>query len=430
MIKKIWTKLFLEERPSISLSLFRLAVAWTVGSHVLPSFVHLDETYFQTAFKTHNTNFFTLNVLELVPKSPDWLIVVFVWIFCLSWISFFVGFKSRLSCVVMVLSCYYFYALNSFHVGTLSWDILLVTLFLMCITNYHGDYFSVDCLLKGDADAYKRKRPYFIQRLLQFQIGFTFFYTALYKSTAQGNWLKENPLFYVMSYPPSGTTKWFLGRDFLIAHPDLCFWIGISIVIIEYLMIFLLFYQRTRLSAVYLGFIFHVVLILTLDVPATFFFLFPWQLCLFFNPQNIVRWIEHKRIANQSNVQRQSLLVYDGNCQFCVSSVNRIKTLDLFATLKFVDFHKESNLVLLHKDLTKKKAMSQLYLIEPTGNLVGGFFVFRRICFTMPMLFPSIFIFYLPGMGFLGSLVYRVIAKNRYFLHRNSSCNNNLCFKA
>jgi len=179
-MKKLWNRLFLVERPSISMGLFRIAVAATVGFHVLPSFFHLQDNFFATAFKTYNSSFFTIGFLELIQKSPDWIVVLFVWIFCVSLFFFLVGFLSQISCIIMTASCYYFYALNAFAIGTLSWDILIVTLFLMCLTNYHGDYFSVDCLLKGAEDAYKRRRPFFIQRLLQLQIAFTFFlYSAL-----------------------------------------------------------------------------------------------------------------------------------------------------------------------------------------------------------------------------------------------------------
>src|SRR3989338_7146920 len=133
-IKKIWQLLFLEERPSIGLSFFRLAAAWTVGLHVIPSFFHLDDNYLSTAFKTVNLNFFTPGFVALVQKSPDSVVYLFVAVFCASWFFFFIGLFSQVSCLVMTLSCYYFYALNSFHIGTLSWDILLVTLFLMCLT--------------------------------------------------------------------------------------------------------------------------------------------------------------------------------------------------------------------------------------------------------------------------------------------------------
>ena len=428
---KIWHRLFLEERPSISLSLFRIAVALTTGFHVLPTFCHLDDNYFQTAFKSLNFNFFTPEVVRWVQQSPDWLVVIFAGIFCVFWFFFLIGLWSQMSCLIMTLSGYYFYALNAFHIGTLSWDILLVTLFLMCLTPYHGDYFSVDCFLRGNENAYQRRRPFFIQRFLQMQIAFTYFYTALYKITAEGNWLTGNPIYFLMNTPHPGVVKYFLVRDFLVDKPEACYWIGVSIVVIELSMAFLLFYPKTRISAIYLGFFFHILLILTLDVPAIFFFLFPPQLLLFINPEHVLTWIERKRLFNQErrSANTSPLLIYDGNCQFCVASVQKLKMMDLFAALKFVDFHQVSDLKNLHPELTKDLVMSQLYLVEPDGKLYGGFGAFRRLCFVMPMLYPVIPVFYFPGMGILGPIVYRFMAKNRYLFHFNKTCQNNACFR-
>jgi len=426
-IKELWHRLFLEERSSISLSMFRIAAALTTGFHVLPTLCHLGDNYFSTAYKALNTSFFPIPFLEWVQKSPDGLVVVFVWIFCISWFFFLIGLRSQISCIIMVLSCYYFYALNAFHVGTLSWDILLVTLFLMCITPYHGDYFSLDSLRKGDEKAYARKRPYFLQRLLQLQIAFTYFYTALYKVTAQGNWLRDNPIHYIMNYPAAGTAKYFILRDYLANQPELCYIIGISIFITEFLMLFLLFWPKTRLSAIYLGFVFQTLLLLTLDVPAIFFFLFPPQLLLFIHPQDIEIWIEQKRSFNRS--AKQALLIYDGHCKFCINSVRKLKVMDLFETLKPVDFQVIKDIKLLHPELTSELTMSQLYLIETDGQLYGGYHVMRRICWTMPMLYPFIPIIYFPGMGIMGPIIYKFIAKNRYLLHGHPTCQNNACFK-
>ncbi len=467
---KLWNRLFLEERPSISLSFFRMAVALTTGFHVLPTFCHLDDNYFSTALKSVNTNFFPIGMIQWVQQSPEPFIVAMVGVFIVSWLFFLIGFLSQLSCIVMVASCYYFYALNSFHIGTLSWDILLVTLFLMCVTSYHGDYFSLDCLIRKNTDvskklkpyfvqrllariflfwsmgaknyisvnsspekeqdAYKKSRPYFIQRLLQMQVGCTYFYTALYKVTAEGNWIKDNPLYYVMNYPFEGVTKIFLVRDFIFDKPQLCYWLGITIVVIEFSMVFLLFWRKTRIIGIYLGIFFHIALILTLDVPAIFFFLFPAQLLLFIDPRDIVAWIDQKRLFNQ---QRRGgadapILLYDGNCGFCRASVRKIQILDLFATLSLVDLHQVGDLKAVHPQLTKELAMSQFHLIDPNGKIYGGFDVFRRICFTMPMLYILIPIIYFPGARTLGTILYKLIAQNRYLFHANKSCQNNACF--
>ena len=229
LIQRWWHHAFLEERPSVSLSLFRLAIAITVGCHMIPSFLQLPDNYLSTAFKEHNASFFPLWALQLVDRSPDWLVIAFVALFCVSWASFFIGFRAQLSCFLMTASCYYFYALNSLHIGTLSFDILLVTLSLMWVTGYHGDWLSVDSLLRGDPHGWRRLRPFFIQRLLQLQIAWTFFYTALSKITAGGNWLTDNPYYYLMKYPPMGVVRHFPLREALAQHPGWCHAIGVGV---------------------------------------------------------------------------------------------------------------------------------------------------------------------------------------------------------
>lgn len=408
---QLWDRLFLEERSSLSLCLFRIALAFTVISHVIPSFFHMGDNYLATAYKEYNISFFPRYVIEWVMQSPDWLIYLFVWIFCIFSFFFLIGLFSQLSAILTMLSCYYFYALSSFHVGTLSWDILLVTLFLMCLVPYYGDYFSVDSFFRV-GKGYQSKRPYFIQRLLQLQIGLTFFYTALWKIYPKGNWLQANPIYYLMHKPPAGVTKWFLFRDFLKEQPELCYWIGISVIIAEFILIFLLFWRKTRISAIYMGVFFHVVLVLTLDVPATFFFLFPAQLLLFINPQKIVQWIDEKRICNES--ADRPVILYDGQCRFCRWSIKRLIFMDLFAKYQYVDFRQIDDIKSFHADLTVELCERQVVLIDSRKQLHGGFFVFRKISFSMPMMFPLILVFYFPGMGLIGPIVYHWIARNRY----------------
>ncbi|HLF17638.1 MAG TPA: DCC1-like thiol-disulfide oxidoreductase family protein [Candidatus Omnitrophota bacterium] len=416
-ISKIWSQLFLIERPSISLSFIRPIIALTTIFYIGPTLCHLGDNYFPTAFKTTDPSFLPLGLIELVQRSPNWVIVLFVWVFAVFSFFFLVGFLSQLSCIVMVLSCYYFQALNSFHIGsTLSWDILLVALFLFCLTPYHGDYFSVDCLLGGREDAYKRRRSYFLQRLLQLHVGFMYFYTALYKITAQGNWFTDNPLYYVLNYPSAGVTKYFILRDYLMNKPQLCYWLGVGIVVTELSMILLLFWRKTRVSAIYLSFFFHIILLLTLDVPAILFFVFPTLALLFINPDYIVDWIEQKRAANAKI--GPMILIYDGDCGFCRKCVRILKVADLFGVLKFVDFRGIDDLSQLHPSLTKEAATKQAYLVEPSGKLFGGFFAFQKISLNLPMFYSLAPILYFPGMGLLGPVFYKIVSKNRFLFNK------------
>jgi len=409
-MKNIWDTLFLEERASIGLSFFRIFVALTVGLHVIPSFFHLDDNYLSTALKTVDTDFFPSFFINWVQTSSDGLVVFFAWAFVITWLFFLIGLFSQISCILMTACCYYFYALNMFHIGTLSWDILLVTLFLMCVTPYHGDYFSVDALRRGDIEAWRHKRPFFIQRLLQLQIASTFFFTGLYKITGEGNWITGNPIYYLMNYPVAGVTKNFLLKEWMAAHPHFCHVTGLMIVATELSIPFLLFIPRTRRMAIILGLCWHVLLVLTLDVPTIFLFLFPAQMLLFIHPQKITDWIEVKRRINAQSPRPK--IIYDGQCGFCRSSIRVLQVMDLWGKLEYV---------------AGPKGMNEMRLEFFDGKAYGGFFALRQLSWILPMLYPMIPVVYFPGMGIIGPLAYRWVARNRYLFPVFHSCSKGQC---
>ncbi|MBI3088549.1 MAG: DUF393 domain-containing protein [Candidatus Omnitrophica bacterium] len=325
----------------------------------------------------------------------------------------------------MTVACYYFYALNSLHIGTLSFDILLVTLSLMWITSCHGDWLSVDSLLRGDLLAYKRPRPFFIQRLLQLQIAWTFFYTALSKITASGNWLTDNPYYYLMRYPELGVVKQFPFREFLAQQPQLCYAIGLGIIAAEFSLPFLWFIRKTRPAALTLGIFFHFLLLATLHVPTIFFFLFPPQLLLFVEPETMVRWIERRR--EEAASRGRAKLLYDGGCGFCLASVRRLAVLDVFGAIELLDFHEVPNLAALHRDLTPQRCHSRMQLVELSGRLSEGFLAFRRMSLRIPLLWPAAPLLYLPGAGWVGRRVYDWVAARRFLFHRGRACATNRC---
>ena len=425
-VKAIWNKLFLQERPSIGLSFFRPFAAFTVGAHVLPTLFHLKDNYLSTAFKEKNPSFFTMDFLIWIDKSPDGLVLAMAWLFAVSLLFFFLGLFSQIACIVMTACCYYFYALNSLHIGTLSYDILLVVLFLMCVTGYHGDSLSLDAVRRGDARAFRKVRPYFLQRLLQMQIAFTYFYTAVYKISAGGNWLTGNPLYFLYASSPESVVKNFPGRAFLAAHPQACYWLGIFIICSELLMPFLLFIQRTRLIGILYGFLFHLALVITLHVPTIFLFLFPPQLLLFIEPEKIAGWIEKKREENKT--REKDKIIYDGQCGFCAGSIRQLKAMDLFAQLEYVDYH-TADLQSIDARLTPGLCHNELQLATTDKKLLGGYFAFRRLTLLLPFLYILAPLLYFPGMSFIGRWAYALIARNRYLFHRSKTCKDNACFR-
>ncbi len=425
ILTQIWHRAFLEKRPSVSLGLFRLAVAFTVGAHMIPSFFHMDDNYLATAFKTKNFNFFPIWILRLVEASPDWVVWAWVVLFCVSLATFTLGLFSQASCILMTIACYYFYALNNYHIGTLSFDILLVTLVLTCVTGYHGDFLSLDSLRHGSIRTYNRLRPFFIQRLLQLQLAWTFWYTALSKITAGGNWLTDNPYYYLMRYPPIGVVRDFPLRHWLGQQPTFCYWLGLALLGFECTVPFLWFFPRTRAIGITLGIVFQLMLWATLQVPTIFLFLFPPLMLLFISPETLVRWIERRQAANAARTR--AVLLYDGQCGFCLESVKRLRILDLFGWVDPLDFHTQPDLAKLNPALTPERCRSEMVLIEPNGRLSGGFQAFARLSRRLPLLLWLAPVVHLPGANWVGTRIYRWVAAHRALLHRNPVCQTNQC---
>ncbi|MBI4368852.1 MAG: DUF393 domain-containing protein [Elusimicrobia bacterium] len=439
-----WGKLFLAERPSVSLGLFRVAVAITVGLHVFPTLLEMPDNYFSGSFREWNLNFFTLSAVQWVAGHSDRAVWAMAAIFTISWFGFLAGFLTQLSGLLMLSGCYYFYARNSMHIGTLSFDIMLVTLSLVVATNYFGDCVSLDSLIRGDPKPWERRRPYFIQRLPQLQVASTFFYTGLCKWTSEGNWLTGNAYYFLLNTPPEGVVKQFPGRGFLMESPQLCWAIGVGVIVFEMTLWFWLLWRRTRLWAILAACFFHVLLLVTLHVPTIFFFLFPPQLLLFIEPEVILSWLNRRRQINE--FFGRAKVIFDGHCGFCRSSIARLSALDPTGRLEMADFHSLAgalatsgpavplssasgglDAVSLHPALTAQACHAQWHLLEDGTRLSGGFAAFQRMTLKLPMLWPLAPIANFPGMVLAGEPVYRWVARNRFLFHRGNFCRDNAC---
>ncbi|MBI5241233.1 MAG: DUF393 domain-containing protein [Elusimicrobia bacterium] len=422
---KNWDRWFLAERPSLCLGWFRVALAAAVGLHVIPSLLQMPDNYLAGTFREYNPSFFPVSVLAWVDRSPDGLVWAMAAVFLAAWLAFLLGLFTQPSGIAMGLACYYFYARNSLHIGTLSWDIMLVTLFLMLATPYPGDCFSLDSLIRGDPEPWQRRRSFFVQSLLRMQLAATYFFTGLAKVAGEGNWLTDNPYYYLMNATTMGVIKDFPGREFLAGQPGLCYAIGLGVVFCELNLWWWLWWRRTRPYAIALGFLFHFLLLATMHVPTNFFFLFPPQLLLFVEPEAVLGWIEARRRA--WTIRGRDRLVFDGACGFCRAALARIQALDLFGRLLPVDFRSE-DVSALHAGLTPEACHARLQLLEPGGRLCGGFSALRRLSLRLPLLWPLAPWLHLPGLRRLGDPVYDWVARHRFnLLHRFRSCSDNAC---
>jgi hypothetical protein len=110
-----------------------------------------------------------------------------------------------------------------------------------------------------------------------------------------------------------------------------------------------------------------------------------------------------------------------------VETVRRLRAADVFGWLDPLDFHLQPDLSRLHPDLTPQRCRSELMLVEPNGRVSGGFGVFRRLSVHLPLMLPLAVPAHLPGVGWMGTRVYRWVAARRGLLHRGPACVTNQC---
>jgi predicted DCC family thiol-disulfide oxidoreductase YuxK len=114
-------------------------------------------------------------------------------------------------------------------------------------------------------------------------------------------------------------------------------------------------------------------------------------------------------------------IIFDGQCRFCIRSVNVVRALDILGTLRFHDANRPETLELFPelRGAGLTEAMYARVQGEPPHR---GFYAFRRVLWSSPPMWPLIPLFYFPGVGFLGEPVYAWVARNR----KNLGCESDL----
>jgi predicted DCC family thiol-disulfide oxidoreductase YuxK len=110
--------------------------------------------------------------------------------------------------------------------------------------------------------------------------------------------------------------------------------------------------------------------------------------------------------------------VYDGNCVLCQQSKRIIEVLDWLNRVEFLNLHDWEVVQARYPNLDYEAAMGQMHVVGEDGRLLAGFQGVRRLLRELPLGFPVWLILHLPGMNWLGTSVYRFIARNRYRINK------------
>jgi predicted DCC family thiol-disulfide oxidoreductase YuxK len=115
-------------------------------------------------------------------------------------------------------------------------------------------------------------------------------------------------------------------------------------------------------------------------------------------------------------------IIYDGQCGFCIRSLQIVRKFDRSRTLRFYDSHRPDTLAKFPQ-LSGVNLDEAMFTVVEDEPLYSGFFGFRRLIWNSPVTWILIPIFYFPGAAVFGPIVYRWVARNR----SKFGCHSDVC---
>jgi predicted DCC family thiol-disulfide oxidoreductase YuxK len=108
-------------------------------------------------------------------------------------------------------------------------------------------------------------------------------------------------------------------------------------------------------------------------------------------------------------------ILYDGRCPLCLRTVRVLTCIDVLERLRFVDFRRldlDAYNTSHRLHLTVPDLDREMYVLD-RGQVYVGFYGYRRIAGSIPLLWPVAPWLYLPIISHAGNVMYRWIAKER-----------------
>ncbi len=122
---------------------------------------------------------------------------------------------------------------------------------------------------------------------------------------------------------------------------------------------------------------------------------------------------------------QSDVVIYDGECRFCSTNVERIARWDGKRRLSFLSLH-DPLVATKYADLTHERLMDEIVIVDQQGVRHGGYRALQYLTRRLPRLWPLAPLMHLPYSGQLWNRLYRWVARRRYRLS-GGSCENDAC---
>ena len=416
-IRRDWNGFWFGQVSSVPLGLFRLVFGfwtlvyglllfperflWFSEKGVLPAKLALE--YNSTSGPATGQGLgagYQLNLLTL-PNADHFLTLLLV-VFLLATLCLTLGFWTRTSAALVYLGLTLLH--NRDAPMHNSGDTVMIVLSLYLVFSPAGAACSLDRLwriFRGREDDTPPLIVPWAQRLMQIQIAVLYLCASLSKITGP-EWTDGTATYYPLHLPES-TRFPMLGRDNIYVV-NLFTW---GTVATEFALATFVWVPRLRLYVLAAGVALHLGIEYTFNIPL-FSALMITSYINFLTGEDIRNFLAW---AKRPLALTPLRLVYDGECDFCRSSLLVVRFFDVFRQITFVDSHDPA--ALAATGVRFEDAEEAAYAVRPDGQQYAGFDAFRQIAWQMPATVLLAPLLYVPPIPQLGRRAYTWIKDNR-----------------
>lgn len=243
-------------------------------------------------------------------------------------------------------------------------------------------------------------------------LGLVYFDSALHKMSAEfwrnglGAWLPSTMPYYISAIDMS----WLLNmKPVQIA-------IGYTLLVFQFVFIFLFFLRKFRVPLLLIGIAFHGGITLSLNI-------YPFglgMLAFYFLMVPVCWW---RQIRYALRVKNPLLTVfYDEKCPLCIRAVIVVEHFDAIAAIDFKGRQAQATRFSKIENVSDKKASYDLYAVDRSGKLYCGLDTYIQILLKMKYTAFIGLMALIPGIYPVCSWVYRQISARGHRVSHRRSC--------
>jgi predicted DCC family thiol-disulfide oxidoreductase YuxK len=247
---------------------------------------------------------------------------------------------------------------------------------------------------------------------LGISLGLLYFDSGLHKLSAEfwrngmGAWLPSTMPYYMSP----------LDMSPLLNLKPLEMFIGYSIIVFQFVFVFLFWRKPFRVPLLLTGVTFHTGIILSLNV-------YPFGFAMLVHYLLLVPFKWWRAIGGWLRVKAPKLMVfYDQDCPLCNRTVIFVEHFDIRGAIAFKSLQTHARQYRELDVIPDATLLTDLYALDGSGRLYAGLDTYIRILIHLGYTAPIGWLMRLPGLYQIAARVYRRIADNRERLACGETC--------